>query len=328
MNPNRFEHNKFKYYALIDEKEEKIYFSVDSSKTEPEFLYKYYPLNYYSIDSLLNNYLFASHPMQLNDKYDCASELIDYSEITIDYFKNVFNGTGFFSTLEIDELYYSDKKWILERKFGDLEKFRLYMNFGIISLTTTPDSPTMWAYYAQNSGFVVKFKTSILSKKAYCLFPINYTDNFKQMSWKEYAPELHILYQTNIKSEKWINEDEWRVLTYSQFGSYHPKLNPGDVKSRYYFYPLNTIEEIIFGYDFIDLDEVDRRYSTSKKIHINLNKKRIKSLKKNKRQLLNFIVKNSIKCKEIVRNTGLYNLEARDIKIEQLSPNKFIFYRL
>lgn len=44
----------------------------------PSSLFKLYALNDYSIDALLNGYLYASNPSQLNDIYDCDLRLIKY----------------------------------------------------------------------------------------------------------------------------------------------------------------------------------------------------------------------------------------------------------
>jgi len=44
--------------------------------SEPKYLYKYYSLNNFSIDSLENDYLYLSNPKDFNDPFDCNRNLI------------------------------------------------------------------------------------------------------------------------------------------------------------------------------------------------------------------------------------------------------------
>ena len=82
----------------------------------------------------------------------------------------------------------------------------------------------MWSYYAQNSGFVIKFKTVLLPKQFYGPFPINYSDKWNKIDLtdNEKIDSLCALYQTNIKNIRWLHEDEWRYLTFKKDGKYHP----------------------------------------------------------------------------------------------------------
>ena len=78
--------------TYITKQSEKDLFLVINSKKNyvPESLYKYYSVSNlafkFSVDAFLRHYLFASHPLNLNDKYDCSEDLIDYSKLNSNFF--------------------------------------------------------------------------------------------------------------------------------------------------------------------------------------------------------------------------------------------------
>lgn len=55
----------------------------DKLKPLPETLFKIYPLNSNSIDALLNSYIYASHPSEFNDLFDCHKDLIEWDVNTV-----------------------------------------------------------------------------------------------------------------------------------------------------------------------------------------------------------------------------------------------------
>ena len=160
---NKFEHNGFKYETNENESKKTVELTLEHSKTVPDHLYKYYSFNKNSADALINNYLFSAHPMMNNDKYDCAGELIDYSNLELPVLKHhLVNELKLFTEEQVEKFYNSDKKWMLERSISDVNQVRLFMKFGIISLTENYKDMLMWAYYSQNKGFVVKLERSKL----------------------------------------------------------------------------------------------------------------------------------------------------------------------
>lgn len=44
----------------------------------PDTMFKFYALNDFSLDALLNGYVYATHPSEFNDLYDCHEQLIIY----------------------------------------------------------------------------------------------------------------------------------------------------------------------------------------------------------------------------------------------------------
>lgn len=318
--------NKVKYSTKVDLENQTFIFTVDNSQKtgKPESLYKYYPLNNFSVDAVVNHYLFSPHPSYLNDKYDCSGELIDYSNLTLEHFINrLVKELGLFSETRVRQLYETDKKWILERAFADFNLIILFMKFGIISLTEDPKNILMWAYYAQNSGFTIKLKTSLLPKDFFGPYPINYCEKLEKIDFAKYDSSLCVLYQSNAKQNLWDLENEWRYLTYNKDGKYHPIYSGADIKTRKFFYNYESIEEVILGYDFFNPKEIKFKFRTPEYDIISLSNKKSKGLKKLKRKLLGFIVANSIPCKQIIRHRYEFLLDVAEVKIERLSSNKF-----
>jgi hypothetical protein len=262
--------------------------------------------------------------MSLNDKYDCAGELIDYSNLTLDNFINrLSKELKIYSEAKIRELFISDKKWVLDRTFADLNHMILFMKFGLISLTENPKDTLMWAYYAQNSGFALKLKSSLLPKEFFGPFPINYTENLEKIDFAKYDSSLCVLYQSNVKQKVWELENEWRYLTYNKNGKYHPFYLNTDIRTRKFPYDPAVVEEIILGYDFFDPREIDFNKRTSEYDIITLTNKKLRGNKRLKRKLLNFIIKNAIPCTQIIRHRYSFSLDVKEIKIERVGTNKF-----
>ena len=115
-------------------------------------------------------------------------------------------------------------------------------------------------------------------------------------------------------------------MTYNRDGKYHPDNSAADIKTRKFFYDLSAAEEVILGYDFFNPKEIMYSLRTPEYDIINLSSKRSKGLKKLKRKLLGHIVKNSIPCKQIIRQRYEFLLDAVEIKIERLSSNNFKIY--
>ena len=326
---NSYSFNNVIYRTQEDLTNQTIDFKVTNprKKDTPESLYKYYSLNNNSLDAFINHYLFSSHPMIINDKYDCAGELIDYSNLNLDTFiHHLSKELNLFSEDKVVQFFNSDEKWMLDRSMANLNQIILFMKFGIISLTENPKDTLMWAYYSQNSGFALKLNTSLLPKDFFGPFPINYIDSLNKIDFAKYDTSLCILYQTNVKQKIWESENEWRYLTHNQNGKYHPFYWNFDIKSRKFFYSADAIQEIILGYDFFHPKEIDYNKRTPEYDIIRFNGKRSKTNKKLKRKLLSYVVRNSIPCFQIVRHRYNYLLDVKEIKIEKLSSNRYKIY--
>src|SRR5674476_147839 len=69
------------YRVIHNENYEYDFEIVDPNKTsKPEFLFKHFSLNTNAVNTLVKKYLFASHPLQLNDPYDCNRYIFDFNK--------------------------------------------------------------------------------------------------------------------------------------------------------------------------------------------------------------------------------------------------------
>lgn len=199
------------------------------------------------------------------------------------------------------------------------------MKFGIISLSEHPDNILMWSYYAQNSGFVIKFKTVLLPKQFYGPFPINYSDKWNKIDLtdNEKIDSLCALYQTNIKNIKWLHEDEWRYLTFKKDGKYHPYCGNSNYETngRKFSYDPESVEEVILGYDFFKLSEFVKKECTPEYFIIKI--QNCSSQDNWKIKFLNHIIQNSIKCSQVKRSRDEYRFGFYNINLEQLKNNRF-----
>jgi len=324
-----YDFENVRFSADMDSSAKTVHFHIENpeKKEIPETLVKYFNINEFSVDGLINHYLFAPHPKDLNDKYDCCGELINYENVNIEFFINrLAKELSLYSEDKVRELYNSDNKWILGRTIADLNQIILFFKFGLISMTEDPLHPLMWSHYAKNSGFVIQFKTSLLPNDFFGPFPITYSTKLESIDFSRYNPALCFLYQSNIKNTAWAYENEWRFLTYNRDGKYHPLYSSYDIKSRKYSYSQSSIERVILGYDFFDPKEIDYKNRTKEYDIIRLSNKKSRRINKLKRRFLHYLVKNNILCSQVVRNRYLFELKIVDIKIEQLSSNKFKIY--
>uniref|UniRef100_UPI00404A47C4 DUF2971 domain-containing protein n=1 Tax=Flavobacterium sp. TaxID=239 RepID=UPI00404A47C4 len=246
---------------------------VIHDKKEPETFFKYYSVDNYKIDALLNNYLYASHPYSFNDSIDSSEMLVDYTKITKEIYKSLY--TRVISKEELakynfDELFEHDKL----NSFSSIRSFFFQYfsrQIGLISLTTEPLNILMWSHYSTESGFVIEIdKKKLLEnmKKLnsdignYCLRPIQYVEHLESIDMfrEEFkTPDIpFFLYMTSIKRLEWKYEDEWRLSIYKKnMGLPMSYLSPGSIdyvgeNERKLFYPREAIKNIILGKYFFN----------------------------------------------------------------------------
>ena len=233
----------------------------------PLSFYKYYALSDYNVEALTNLYVYAAHPKQFNDPFDCNEKLIkfdtwnDVQELWRDLYDNYRKiYTSLDSACEDSNKAY----WNI-----------LYKKLGLVSLTPRCDNYQMWALYAQNNGFCLEFDVNKFPFQHYGPFPINYTENIPgPVHIGDVGGHIAMLIQTNVKNEWWKYEDEWRLYVPNPIGfdlkyygsEYEMKeYNRGDEHDRKFKYPADALKSIILGPKFFDklvanpvsLDEMD-----------------------------------------------------------------------
>lgn len=323
---NSFNFDGVFYSAEFDTIKQIIDLKIQNCKksVKPESLYKYYSLSIFSVDAFVNHYLFSAHPHLINDKYDCSGELIDYSKQSLNFYINCLaNELNVYSEDRVRQIFNSNDKWVLDSAIADLIQSILFMKFGIISMTEKPNDILMWAFYAQNSGFALEFNTSLLPKSFFGPFPINYCEYINKIDFSIYDPLVCFLYETNIKSEKWKYENEWRYLTIGKEDKYLPYATNANMNYRRFYYNPDAIEQVILGYDFFNPIEIEYCKRTPEYDIIKLSHKKLKMVQNLKRRILNLIIKNRIKCSQIVRSRNSFSLVMRELRIEKLTSNYY-----
>lgn len=282
----------------------------------PPTLYKYYPLNDYSIDSLLHCYLYASHPYNFNDYFDCCKDIIEYDDY--DEISKIFS---------LDS---SLRNYFSPDCLNDKEKLKLlqelhwqfsYSKKGIVCFSAIKDSILMWSHYAQNNGFAIEFDHSAFKFNHYPLFPIQYLEKTEKISLKKYSLEFAELMQTAIKNECWSYEHEWRMIvrpTELPLEIYGIRLSEmiGGYK-RQFIYPIKSLKHIILGYRFFLVDELQVVDEKTLKVLVNPNHHNYRT------SILNFIISYDIPAQMATTN-GLNKIGFIDVHINAESDHYII----
>lgn len=148
----------------------------------PKYLYKYFSLNRYSLDSLENDYIYLSNPKDFNDPFDCNRNLI------IEQRKEL-------------------RDWQYVERLNDIS------DIGITCFSENGMDPLLWGHYAQSYfGFCIKINVESL------IIEQNDSVKLKKVIYSQ-APEaisqehpFSDYYQYLLKLNNWKYEQEWRLL--------------------------------------------------------------------------------------------------------------------
>ncbi len=141
------------------------YRTADILENIPNPLYKYYSFHKERDRSRLNGILFFSSPIDFNDPYDCQT---DVKNNTLD----ILSKGGVYSMEwlpgKLMELGFPDEK--IEKLATGLcddnnnivtqVHLRQIEKLGILCLTNTDTSITMWAYYTNHLGYCLQYDTT------------------------------------------------------------------------------------------------------------------------------------------------------------------------
>ncbi|MCK0108684.1 DUF2971 domain-containing protein [Flavobacteriaceae bacterium S0825] len=276
-----YNYNNFNYTEVPTKKGE-LTCEITHNIPKPDSIYKFYSVSKFSVDALLKGYLYASHPYELNDSLDSSVFLIGSKErIDYSYYKR-FLGEVYKNEEDLLKFYEQDNVEGYYSHGYILAFWETISNiFGIISMTGIDNNELMWPHYTQEKGFQIKFNTEKLESSikekvdedsCYGLFPINYTKRLNPIDFSDFPnPVIPFFYATNVKSNKWEYEQEWRFLiSKHQMGIPRSKsgLSPekdyeGIKGNRRAFYDRNLVEEITLGHDFFTGREfnIDRTVS-------------------------------------------------------------------
>lgn len=250
----RFEIDRWLYEAYRENGVFQFNITPDIENYEsPQLLAKLYSLNAYSLDAIKGNYIYAPHPCQFNDLYDCHEDLIrsDDPQFTDRFIRPVFGD-------QTDEILQGlqDPHIYAQRNFREI----YFRKVAPISLTNNLDNPLMWAYYNNNQGFGIELKLSEITSNYHGPFPINYQEEINPISLKDYDWPVSVLYQSNIKSKLWKHESEYRLLLQAEADMASPACSgyhslPG--AERKLFYKKDAITHVFLGNRFFKPTELE-----------------------------------------------------------------------
>lgn len=189
-------------------------------------------------DTFIKSALYFPSRLEFNDKSDCL--VPDMSHISDDQFRKLIRQRALeeFTELSLtDRGPYADKMNSFSRDaIGQILQEGADC-LGILSLTTKPDNPVMWAWYANNhKGMCLGFDTS--DKMFRAAHPIVYLSKARR-----YTPGAHAANAQEFvltKKTEWKYEDEWRVITL-------------EARRLYPFKPV-ALKRVIFGMETSDRD--------------------------------------------------------------------------
>lgn len=217
---------------------------------KPKTFFKYYALNENSVSALTEMYLYASHPNQLNDPFDCNKKIVQINEM--ETCKIVWEGLF----KDLYEFYNGNEEDILKIT-NEAYMTKLYKKVGIISLTTSPNNRVMWSYYAKHNGFCIEIDINELGFGYKGPFPIHYTDKIEPITLDEYGGHLSMLIQTTTKTKEWERENEWRLWAYPPqgtdfvtYGERAEELNFPCDRERFCPYNILSLKSVYLGLDF------------------------------------------------------------------------------
>jgi hypothetical protein len=285
----------------------------------PDTLFHYYNLSQNSLDSFLGHYIYANHPFEFNDPFDCNRELISFKKLPIE---DILVLNASVSKPEIlKQLYFSKKKKDKSLLY-DLLKYLvynvIYMKTGIFCMSSKNNSMEMWSYYTNHKGFILEFNLRDLPVNHWGPFPINYTNTFKPIDYSTFKG-LSFIYQSNIKAKCWEHESEWRIIFYGPSIMTVPFKHLPDAHNRIFYYEPCAIKQIILGFSFFEISEYISNGIISDKYLIRL-KKNIKT----KRQILQYIIANELSVSMInLKRESSSKLSTRPIGLKMISPDKY-----
>lgn len=312
---------KYGWKYLTNGQKDNMVFDVipPENGERPTILYKLFSLNGNSVDGLLNQYIYATHPHQFNDIFDCHEDLIEFDDpdairfFIKEYAMDLFPSEKLENDLKNN--FYGISNFV-KRNFREM----LYQMFGVYSMTTNPSSLLMWSYYTNHQGFFIEFDITKFPFKFHGPFPVNYQENITPISVSECGIPLAVLLQTNLKHKGWFHENEWRLIVESNERMYSPsfeqlrKLGGHDRKFKY---PIEAVKTVGFGNRFFPPEEL--HIISDKIMNITL-----KHDIERKRKVLDFLIENKIRTCFSQRD-GLMKISYGGMVIEKQSDTEYVF---
>lgn len=267
--------------------------------------------------------MYASHPDQFNDLYDCHEELIDFDDDEV--VVNFLSGGDPSLAEKINVELANNRQGVVQ---GAQRNFRqvLYRKLGVICMTSNPNNILMHSYYTNNRGFMVEYGYKEFPFDYHGPFPVNYQDELEKISLNDAPMPLCVIFQANIKHKGWEHESEWRILVEHPEGEMvspemFPELADLGGKERKFVYSPKVVKSIVLGHYFAE----------PKELHIVDNKSfEISFSDKNdyRSHLLDYMATNSILAGYTSRQPNLKEIGYFKGMIKKIEDGKYSFNRM
>lgn len=305
----KIEKHEFNGFSYIKNYEKLKGTSIEHSLEKPEHIFKFYSFSKYSVEAVLKGYFYASHPFDLNDVFDCTKFLMGTSKkLDFEYYERLLHEV--YTPEQIKEFYEKDNESEENKGRNYIDKlWDIATNlFGIISTTATEYNLLMWPHYTQENGFQIKFNTQKLEKSIeenltaeedyVGFFPVNYCKHLRVIDISDYqAMNIPLYYVTNVKTDKWEYEKEWRFMIgkqnmgvpYSKIGLIQREDYFVKIENRYTKYDADLIEEITVAHNFFNKRRFGVKWLDASNLQITLRDKDKNSDYKTENEFLTYI---------------------------------------
>ncbi len=181
----------------------------------PKKIYRYRPLNIYTIDELMNEHVFLSYP-NIDDIFDTT------------IVNNGKEAEGILAAYHFAK-YFKDKDPKMNESFKFYTEFfeelnnKLRESMRIACFTESNTNVPMWQYYAEkNMGICIEYsmnKEMLLNNDADIYFlPVIYTNDYNEYFPYDLSVEkknkLISIMCSVLKMEEWKFEKEWRIIAF------------------------------------------------------------------------------------------------------------------
>ena len=185
-----------------------------------DILYKYMPAERIMtcLPEVGDGTLRATQPASLNDPFE--------SHVAIDYVEWDDNEENWelsiiLTALNVASPVSADDVYMARHKYGslylrELLSRQLSRRFGIVSFSTDPRHPLMWAHYTvDGSGFAIGYDADQVRKLGRgedCLRPVRYESEVMPLPAPDVLTEDNAYSLLSLKAHHWKYEQEWRLI--------------------------------------------------------------------------------------------------------------------
>ena len=202
----------------------------------PEKLYRYRPLNIYTIDELISKHVFLSSP-NIDDIFDTT--IVNNGEVA----EGVLAAVHVAKRLSTKH-HEMNENYKMYTEYFEYLNNRIRENIRITCFTESNTNVPMWQYYAEkNTGICIEYSINLEkllndNKNIYFL-PVIYTNDYNQyfqydLLHNDKKNKLMSVMCSVLKMEDWRFEKEWRMIAFKDEKIENPPYVNLEIKAIYF----------------------------------------------------------------------------------------------